>query len=114
MHLDIVLLDALALQYWTEINQGYDSKGDDGSHNAEDLLVFLKKCIFHGWSIVYFFKISVFSNVGIDVRIVGIIAIGLVFLLVELLHTAFQFLYFSLEYKSDNQTESIEKKNDDE
>jgi hypothetical protein len=47
VHLDVVLLDALALEHGAKINQRDDRKSQDGGHDAEDVLVLLEKVFVH-------------------------------------------------------------------
>jgi hypothetical protein len=108
VHLDVVLFDALTLQHGVEVDQGDDGKGQDGTNDAEDVFVLLEKVILHGVDLFNFFKISVFSNVGVDMGLLFIFGLAFRLTLIELLHVLLEFLHLSFEYQLDDQVESIE------
>ena len=99
MHLNVVLLDALAFQNWAEIHQGDDRKGDDGRNDAQDVFVFLKKSILHCVDIFLFnlFKISIFTYIWVNMGIGWLFCGVLIVVCKFLLHLPGGFLDFMLE-----------------
>ena len=60
-----------------------------------------------------FFKISVFSEVWVDMGILWLFGRFLHFLFSLLLHLSVEFAHLVVEYQPDYHAESIEKQNDD-